>query len=166
MEYSVLGLIEVGVPALSEIIHVLIRVGVWDLLLWRIVVEDLLGLFLGGDHAFDFVEYVLVDVDEGWPLVRLLDLGGVTTTGTFLLHTLSFLDEGLGVHFVQDGRDAGSRLAKSFEALNVQVVIPTLFLLDDALAPVLLVRASRLLLLFRVQDSIDTQESAVLLTVH
>ena len=40
-----------------------------------------------------------------------------------------------------------------------------MFLLDDALTPVLLVRASRLLLLFWVQDGIDTQESAVLLTV-
>ena len=88
-----LGLIEVGVPALSEIIHVLIRVGVWDLLLWRIVVEDLLGLLLCGDHAFYFVENVLIDIDKGWPLVRLLDLGGVATTGTFLLHALSFLNE-------------------------------------------------------------------------
>ena len=64
MEYSVLGLVKVGVPALRKLLHVLIRVGVWDLLLWRIVVEDLLGLFLCGDHAFDFVENVLIDVDE------------------------------------------------------------------------------------------------------
>ena len=137
-----LGLIEVGVPALCELLHVLIRVHVWHFLLRRIVVEDLLRLLLGGDHTFYFVENVLVDVDEGWPLVGLLDLGGVATTGTFLLHALSFLNEGLGVHFVQNGRDASSRLAKSFQALNIQVVIPCMFLLDDALAPVLLVRAS------------------------
>ena len=55
MEHSVLRLIEVGIPALSEFLHVLIRVRVWDLLLWRVVIEDLLRLFLSSNHAFDFV---------------------------------------------------------------------------------------------------------------
>ena len=119
MEDSVLGLIEVSVPALRELLHVLIRVHVWHFFLRRIIVEDLLGLLLGGDHAFYFVENVLIDIDEGWPLVRLLNLGGVATTGTFLLHALSFLDERLGVHFVQNGRDASSRLAESFQTLNI-----------------------------------------------
>ena len=64
MEHSMLRLIEVGVPALDKILVVLMRVSFWDLLLWRIVVEDLLRLFLSGDHAFDFVEDVLIDVHE------------------------------------------------------------------------------------------------------
>ena len=59
-----LRLIEVGVPALDKILVVLMRVSFWDLLLWRIVVEDLLRLFLSCDHAFDFVEDVLIDVNE------------------------------------------------------------------------------------------------------
>ena len=97
-----LRLVEVGVPALSELLHILIRVHVRDLFLWRIVIEDLLGLFLRGDHAFDFVENILIDVPVGLllPLVRLLDLGSICTTATFLLHALSLLNEGLGVHFV------------------------------------------------------------------
>ena len=39
-------------------------------------------------------------------------------------------------------------------------------LLDNALAPIFLVSASGFLLLFRVQDRVDTQEGAILLTVH
>ena len=59
-----LRLIEVGVPALDKILVVLMRVRFWHLLLWWIVVEDFLWLFLSGDHAFDFVEDVLIDVHE------------------------------------------------------------------------------------------------------
>ena len=98
-----LRLVEVRVPALGELLLIAVRVHVGDLLLRRVVIEDLLGLFLSGNHAFDFIENVLVDVRESWPLVGLLSLSSVPSTAAFFLHALSLLDEGLGVHFVEDG---------------------------------------------------------------
>ena len=67
-ELTVLRLVEERVPALSELLIVLVY-GRGDFFLGGIVVKDLLRLLLRGDHTFDLVQNVLIDVCHGTTLL-------------------------------------------------------------------------------------------------
>ena len=83
-----------------------------------VVVKDLFWLFLGRNHAFNFVQnlFIYVCLSSTLFLSTLVQLALIVLLLRLFQHIL-------GVHFAEDGRDSGTRFAIASKSFDFHILL-------------------------------------------